>query len=202
MSDFLDWLVALPPLALYLALALVAALENLFPPVPADTVVALGAFLAARGEAGPVATFAATFAGNMAGVVLAYWLGRRFGSAWIAARFFKGSEEAAAERRLRAMYGRYGIAALMLSRFLPGFRAVVPPLAGALRLPAVPSLLAMAVASAVWYGAITWLGYRIGGSFDALRERLGDANQILGIAAVVVATALAALWLLRRRSRA
>lgn len=202
MADILAWLTSLPPLALYLALGIVAAIENVFPPIPADTVVALGAFLAARGEASAILTFVATFVGNMSGVALTFWLGRRYGSAWIGRRFFRKSDEAAAEQRLQALHSRYGVAALIGSRFLPGFRAVVPPLAGALRLPAIPSLLAMSVASAAWYGTLTWLGFRIGGDLEALAARIGEMNRVLAIAAVAVAALLVAVWLLRRRRRA
>lgn len=201
MRDVIAWLVGLPPLALYLSLALVAAVENIFPPIPADTVVALGAFLAAQGKANPVATFAATWLGNMSGVVLTFWLGRRYGSEWIARRFLKGGKQEQAEERLRSLYGRYGVLALVFSRFLPGFRAVVPPLAGALELPAVTSLLAMGAASALWYGGITWLGFRIGDDFDALVAKLGEVNKALGIAAAVVAVLLAGAWFLWRRRR-
>ena len=50
MSGILDWLETLPVAALYAALAIIAAIENIIPPVPADTVVAFGSFLAARGH--------------------------------------------------------------------------------------------------------------------------------------------------------
>jgi membrane protein DedA with SNARE-associated domain len=44
----LSWLGGLPPAALYVILALVAATENFVPPIPADVIVAFGSFLAAR----------------------------------------------------------------------------------------------------------------------------------------------------------
>jgi membrane protein DedA with SNARE-associated domain len=200
--ETLEWLTSLPPLALYLTLALVAAIENVFPPVPADTVVALGAFLAARGEASPWLTFASTFAGNMSGVALTFWLGRAYGSAWIARRFFKRSDEMAAEQRLRDLHTRFGAVSLFVSRFLPGFRAVVPPLAGALRLPVVPSFLAMSVASAVWYGALTWLGFRLAGDLEELVARIAHANRVLAAVAVSLVAVGVVVWLLRRRRRA
>ena len=50
MDPFLSWLASLPTLPTYVVLMLLSALENVFPPVPADVAVALGAFLAQRGE--------------------------------------------------------------------------------------------------------------------------------------------------------
>ena len=79
MQDVLAWLSGLPPLALYASLFVVSAAENVFPPLPADTVVAFGAFLASRGKATLVGAFLATWAGNVGGALLVYALGRRYG---------------------------------------------------------------------------------------------------------------------------
>lgn len=201
MQEVLDWLAQLPALALYLALAVTAAVENIFPPLPADTVVAFGSFLAARGERSIYGAFLSTWGGNIAGAIAMYFVGRRFGATWIRRKFGHSAETA--DRRLRALYGKYGLIALFLSRFLPGVRALVPPLAGALRIPAVPALSIMAVASGLWYGVITWLAYRVGDSWEELLEAIGSANKWLAIgAAIVVGGGLLVWFLLRRRSRA
>ena len=42
MGGLVDWLTGLPIGALYVAIAAIAAVENFFPPIPADTIVALG----------------------------------------------------------------------------------------------------------------------------------------------------------------
>ena len=49
MSSLLAWLVALPAGWLYAVIAVAALMENVFPPLPADTVIALGAFVAHQG---------------------------------------------------------------------------------------------------------------------------------------------------------
>ena len=54
LHSILDWFSGLPPAALYLALAFAAGIENVFPPLPSDTVVAFGSFIAARGQASPI----------------------------------------------------------------------------------------------------------------------------------------------------
>ena len=196
MQAMFDWLAGLPPFALYGALALAAAVENFFPPFPADTVVAFGSFLAARGQGSVVGSFLATWLGNIAGAMGVYALGRRYGAERLANRF----GGAGAQGRVRALYGRYGVWALGLSRFLPGVRAIVPPVAGALGVGAVRSAVAMAVPSGIWYAGITYLAFTAGGNFDALRARMAAGQRWLAIgAAVVAALGLAAWWLGRRR---
>ena len=60
MTDLVHSLESLPPGPLYALIAVFAALENIFPPVPADAVVALGAFLEGRGTLDPWAVFGLT----------------------------------------------------------------------------------------------------------------------------------------------
>ena len=199
MQDVLNWLSGLPPAALYAALAVVAAAENVFPPLPADTVVAFGAFLAARGQATLLGAFLATWIGNVGGALLIYALGRRYGTEYVhrwMSRFGAGGSES----RLESMYARRGLLALFLSRFIPGLRALVPPFAGALRVPAARATLAIAVASAIWYGVVTLIAYRVGSDWDALQSRLRGA----GVTAALVAGAIAIIaigWYVVRRRR-
>ena len=198
MDAVLDWLGELPLVALYAALALAAALENVVPPLPADTVVAFGAFLAARGEGSVVASFMSTWGGNLAGAAIMFWVGRRFGADFIK-RHVPGLKGDEAEQRIQTLHGKYGLGALFISRFIPGVRAVVPPFAGALRLPAVKSLLIMGLASGLWYGVITWAAFQVGGSWDRLVEQVGSLNRTVGLVAAIVAVLGIAAWLIVRR---
>lgn len=188
----------MPVPALYAALAVVAALENVFPPVPADTVVAFGSFLAARGQGTALGVFLTTWAGNLAGAMLIYALGRRYGAERLERRLL-GERAAEAESRLRTLYGKYGLTALFLSRFLPGVRAIVPPLAGALRVPAIRAAVAMGAASAVWYGVISYLAFRIGADWDELSRNVSRYGRVAAIGGAVVAVLAVATWLLLRR---
>ena len=197
MEGVLDWLTALPPAVLYLVLAIVAAVENVFPPIPADTVVAFGAFLAARGHATLAGAFLATLGGNTAGAMGMYAAGRRFGADRLARRLDAGGSA----KRLQEFYGRYGVVALFVSRFLPGVRAVVPPFAGALRLPAWRVFLILASASAVWYGAITIIAYRVGADWPTLQAKMRAWQHGLVIGAAVVTVIGLGTWLVMRRRK-
>jgi membrane protein DedA with SNARE-associated domain len=200
LDRLLDWFAALPSALLYVALAVTAAAENIFPPLPADTVVAFGSFIAARGKASPVATFLAIMIGNISGAMAMYWVGWKYGSERIMRRM---GGAGAGEARLQAMYARWGLGAIAISRFLPGVRAIVPPFAGALKVGALRAGLAMTLASALWYGMITYFAYQAGANFDALRARMAAGQKWLGIgASVIVAVGLLVWWLRRRRARA
>jgi len=202
-EGLLAWLTSLPPTALYAAPAVTAAAENVFPPLPADTVVAFGAFLAARGDASLLGAFLATWLGNVAGAMLMYALGRHFGADWLARKVpALGLGADPSESRVGRLYARWGVPALFLSRFLPAARALVPPVAGAMRVPVVTTTIAIALASAAWYGAIAVIAYRVGARWESIGERMRELGWWASACALAVVAAVAlVVWLRRRRRR-
>jgi membrane protein DedA with SNARE-associated domain len=199
MTELLEWLGALPAPLLYLAIAAAAFAENVFPPLPADTAIAVGAFVAARGDASAVGAWAATMIGNLGGALLMYLLGRRLGAPGLARRLpLLGGPEAA--ERVRRQYARHGLWALSVSRFIPAVRAVVPPLAGALGVGLGRAMLAMSLASALWYGLITWFAFTLGENVEALMAAVSQSQRWLaGVALAIVAAALLIWWVRRGR---
>jgi membrane protein DedA with SNARE-associated domain len=197
-NSFFLWLTSVPIGTLYVALAAVAAIENVFPPVPADTVVALGSFLAARGRGSVAAAFLATWIGNVGSAMVMYGVGRRYGAEKLERRLL-GDKAPGAEHRLGQLYGRYGVAALFASRFIPGVRALVPPFAGALRVPALRAGLAIGSASAIWYGTVSYLGFTLGGNWQRVVQLLTEYGRILAATAVFLLLVGAVIW--RTRSK-
>lgn len=198
MQGLFDWLLSLPLAALYATLGVVAAIENVFPPIPADTIVALGSFLAARGHGSVVGAFLATWIGNVAGAMVTYSAGRRYGAERLERRLM-GDKAGSAQARLQNLYGRFGIAALFFSRFIPGIRAIVPPFAGALRVPPLRAGIAIALASGIWYGLVSYLGYTVGADWPRLVALIKRDGALAAMVAAVLALAIGVVWWLRAR---
>lgn len=197
----INWLSELPIGTLYIAIGTISAIENIFPPFPADVVVAFGSFLAARGEASPYTTFLVSWVGNLVGAALMYYVGRRYGSSAFMSRLERWAGKGA-EQRLMALYGRYGLPALFISRFLPAVRAVVPPFAGAMRLPILPVAIAVAAASGVWFMFLTFIAYRAGSNWEVLYGTIVRSGKIVGFSATSLVIVVAAIVYIRRRRRA
>ena len=202
MNSVLAWLASLPPATLYGILALVAATENFLPPIPADVIVAFGSFLAARANRSPVPTIIAVVVGNVGGALAMLALGRRFGAEWIH-RHLKRVMGEGAEQRVQHWYNQYGLPALFVSRFLPGVRAVVPPLAGAMRVPLGGAVAAIAIASAIWYTVLALIAYRLGAEWERIMDAIKRFETVAAIVAgAIVVVALVVWYVLRRRRRA
>lgn len=194
----INWLSALPIGTLYIAIGVISAIENIFPPFPADIVVAFGSFLAARGKASPYSTFLVAWIGNLVGAALMYYVGRRYGSSAFMSRLERWAGKGA-EQRLMALYGRYGLPALFLSRFLPAVRAVVPPFAGAMKLPVIPVALAVGAASGVWFTFITFIAYRAGSEWEVLYATIVRSGKIVAIVASSIVAVAILIYFIRRR---
>jgi membrane protein DedA with SNARE-associated domain len=200
MSHLLDTLQSLPPSLLYLAIGLLAAVENVFPPVPADTIVALGAFLAGRGVLDAWAVFGITWAGNVGSAALVYAVGRRYGRAFFTGRLGRRLISERALRHIEVAYAQHGSYGILLSRLLPVWRAVVPPFAGVVGVPAGRALVPIALASAAWYGALTYLVATLGTNFELVTHALARVNLVLGLVAVALIVVVVT-WVVRRRRR-
>ena len=185
---------------LYVAIGVISAIENIFPPFPADAAVAFGSFLAARGEASPYTTFLVSWFGNFFGAALMYYVGRRYGSSAFITRLERWAG-AGAEQRLLKLYGRYGIPALFISRFLPAVRAVVPPFAGAMKLPPLPVALAVATASGIWFAFLTFVAFRAGSNWEVLYATIVRYGKIIGFSASGLVVLVAGLLFLRLKRR-
>ena len=189
-------------MAVYVVLGLLAAVENILPPVPADTAVALGAFLTHRGVTTLPAVFAVTWSANVLGAAGVYFAARRYGRRLFATpagrRLLAPSSIAVIERE----YIRFGIFGIFIGRVLPGIRAVVAPFAGLVNLSAPRALIPIAVASAIWYGGVALVGAAIGSRWEQIEALLGNVNRTLGIITIVAVVVIGVVVLLRRRKSA
>jgi len=210
MDILLGWLAGIPLEALYGLIFVAGLLEGLLPIVPGDLTAAFLAFLAARSGGALVPTIAMVAVGSVTGALGMWQLGRRFGAVWLAARLERlgfrktGGGMADAEHRVEAAYRRFGWAALFVSRLVPGVRAVVPVAAGALRLPVLEVIGIFTLASALWYGVIVWVAFRLGSDWSAVRARMEVVLRDVGLGATILALGLAGLawrWWRRRHPK-
>ncbi|HAM24556.1 MAG TPA: hypothetical protein DHW34_01425 [Actinobacteria bacterium] len=99
----------------------------------------------------------AAIAGNVCG----YWIGRTAGPAVFSrpkSRFFKPEYV----ERTSQFFDRYGAFALIVARFTPIVRTIVPVMAGTGRMSAVRFTVLSVIGGVLWAGSMTSLGYWLG----------------------------------------
>ncbi len=183
-------------------LAISAFVENIFPPIPGDTVTAIGAFLVGTGRLNFLGVYAATTAGSLGGFMALFGIGRILGR-----RFFIEKDyrlfRAEKLRRAEEWFRRYGYLLVALNRFLPGARSGISLAGGISRLNTGHVACLALISCAIWNLAWMMLGYSLGSNWESVESTLQAVmtryNTAVGI--LLLLAAVAALLINRLKSR-
>lgn len=181
-------------------------LENLFPPIPSELIMAASGFAAARGQMSLplliVFAVAGTLAGNLFWYELGRWLGvERFRP--LVARFGKwfAVEEEDLDRATD-MLKRWGPFAICIGRMFPGVRTLISVPAGMVEIPRGVFYLWTALGSAVWLTFLALAGYFLEEHYDKVEHWVEPlAWVVVGVAVGGYAAHLAYAFRRARRRR-
>jgi len=178
-------------------------LENAGLPVPGESVLLFGGFLAHEGTLRLKWVIVLAIAGAIVGDNLGYLVGhyggvkvlrRMRGHALLPAGRFDQAEKAVL---------RYGAWAVFTARFIVGLRILAGPLAGSVRMRYRDFFVANAAGAALWGTTMGAAGYLLGSSW----QRLVHFARNIDLAILIVVVAAVLIWILRawlgrwRRSR-
>jgi membrane protein DedA with SNARE-associated domain len=193
--EFLLGLVARVPVeTVYLLIAAGAAVENVFPPVPSDVVVLVGAILADRGILRADLVFLFAWLGNLLLGLGVYAAARVYGAGLFSTRWGRWLLRPAQLERMAIFYDEYGTLTVLVSRFFPVFRVLVPAFAGVSKLGFWRTAVPLAVATAAWYGALIGAGILLSRNLPRLVDALQTINVSAAIVALLVAGLLVVIW--------
>lgn len=193
-DQLIAWMERLPEALVYVVIGVMAGLENIIPPVPADAVALTGGFLAGRGVTNAWVSFLVVWIANVGTALLTYWIGRKYGTRFFHGRLGRMILHPGQMTRLATLYARHGGKVIFFSRYLPGFRAVVPIFAGTSGMSLPRTAFPIALASGLWYGFIVYLGATAGRNWEQIRAQVEASGRWLGIVAVILFTAVAWWW--------
>ena len=191
------WLVALPPIIVYLVVALVVGVESMGVPLPGEITLVSASLLATTGVTDPWLVALAASAGAVLGGTAGYALGRRGGRSLLERfgrrfpRHFGPAHLARAER----MFARYGSWAVFFGRFVALLRILAVVLAGALKVPYRRFVLVNTAGGVVWAFVTTFAIFFAG---RAAEHWLKDFSWLVLVATVVLG--LATTVYLKRRA--
>jgi membrane protein DedA with SNARE-associated domain len=186
MDAFFAWFESIQPAWMYMALGVSAYVENVFPPIPGDTVLVFGAYLVGRDVIRMDLTMVVTTFGSLLGFLTCYaagrWLDRRFIHKYMGLVF---SEER--YLRVEQWFQRYGYWVIGINRFLSGMRSVIAVAAGISGLRGRWVALLGLFSAAIWNGLLISIGSSVGSNWEVLSGYLQEYNRIVGL---VLLTAL------------
>ena len=181
-------------------------LENLFPPIPSELIMAASGFAAARGQMSLpwliVFAVAGTLVGNIVWYELGRWLGvERFRP--LVARFGKwfAVEEEDLDRAT-GLLRRWGPFAICIGRMFPGVRTLISVPAGMVEIPRHVFYVWTALGSAIWLTFLALAGFFLEEHYDKVEKWVEPlAWIVVGIAVGGYAAHLAYAFRRARRRR-
>lgn len=193
-DGLLELVSRLPVEVLYLLVGAGAAVENLFPPIPSDMFVVAGAIAADHGLLDSRLVFLVAWASNLVLALAVYAAARRYGGGIFGTRWGRWLLRPQQLHRMSLFYREYGTLTILVSRFFPVFRVLVPAFAGISKLGFWKTAVPLSIASAVWYGALVAGGVLFSRNIDRLLGALGAVNTTAGILAGLIAMLLLLIW--------
>ncbi|MEE8488553.1 MAG: DedA family protein [Gemmatimonadota bacterium] len=190
----LGLIAGIPVEVAYVLVGVGAAIENVFPPVPSDLVVLAGGILAERGFLRADIVFLVAWLSNLALALGVYLAAYRYGAELFSTRWGHWLLRPAQLQRMSEFYDEYGTITVLVSRFFPVFRVLVPAFAGISRLGFWRTAIPLMVASAAWYGLLIWAGALFSRNLPRLLAPLNTVNTTVAVVAAGFGIVLGLLW--------
>jgi len=201
-SSLLDGILGLDPLLILAVTGLLVFAEDavfLGFVIPGETAAVLAGVGAGLGHVALPLSLAVVIVAAVVGDSVGYEVGRRFFGPRVLDSGLLGRHRHRIERAQAFLRRRGGIA-VFLGRFTAFFRAMMPALAGASRMPYGKFLLWNAIGGIAWGTIFVVVGYAAGASYHQVEQQVGRG---IAIALVVIVVALLVGWRVRMgRARA
>jgi len=172
---------------IYLALFASAFVENIFAPIPADTVIVFGAYLVVRsgGRLSAGVIFLVVTVGSILGFMCWYGVGYYLEKDFFEKknfRFLSRTRMAKVER----WFAKYGPAIILGNRFLAGFRSLISLGAGLSRMNWLKVFLYGLISCSVWNAGLIYAGYLLGENWGVVKTFLKTYSKVVMVAVTLM----------------
>jgi len=175
-------------------------MESIFPPIPGDTMIVFGAYMAGIGILRVLPAYLVMWAGSVLGLMcvyaIAYVKGREFLLA-LDSKWITESRMAKAE----SWFSRHGDRVVVFNRFMPSVRTFIGIVAGVARMHPMRMLAYVAFGTFLWNSLLVYFGLKVGENWRLVVDVLRAYNWVV-LGLMVVAGCIAYLWHRRRKQRA
>jgi Uncharacterized membrane-associated protein len=191
----------------YLGIALLIAIENIFPPIPSEVILTFGGFMTAKSELNIYGVVLASTIGSVAGAMVLYALGRFLNperiERWLDGRIgrilhLKKQDVTRAE----GWFVRRGKLTVFFCRFIPIVRSLISIPAGMAKMNMGIFLLLTTLGTAIWNTVLVYLGALFGASYEVVVQYFNTYTTVAVIVLAALAAAFCVFYYKRRiRSR-
>jgi len=198
-----DWIINLMDQYGYLGIALLIAIENVFPPIPSELILTFGGFMTTYTSMNIwlVALFATI--GSVFGAIILYCVGKLVPMEkleWIVGKWghILGLKKGDLRRAVKWFNSR-GSVTIFFCRFIPIVRSLISIPAGMTRMRMVKFIIFTTCGTAIWNIVLVWLGALAGAGWRRIAEYV-DTYKYIALSAVAVAAIVFIILFKKKRN--
>lgn len=182
------------PLWIYVVVAGIAYLENIFPPFPSDFAIVAAGSLVGMGTIGFLPLVLGTTVASTLGFVTMYRVGDWFGDRILEVGKipFIPLENV---HKVEDWFRRYGYAVIIANRFLAGTRAVVSFFAGMSELPLLKTTILSFLSALAWNSILIASGKALGDNWESIALYLETYSKTVTVVVIIALLLLLARYL-------
>jgi membrane protein DedA with SNARE-associated domain len=189
----------------YVGVAMLVALESVFPPIPSELVLPLAGFASARGETSTVGMILAATIGSVVGAWVLYALAAGIGQQRLHVFVTRYGRWFGVDTgdliRAELWFDRRSSVAISVGRCIPLVRSLVSIPAGFRRVPPMRFTVLTALGSAVWNAALIVAGAVLGDQWERVADVVGALQWGVILVIVAAGTSFVVLRVRRRFAR-
>ena len=174
----------------YIAIILLIAVENIFPPIPSEVILTLGGFLVSGTKLTLIGVILASTLGSVIGAIILFSISRNLTlprlEKLLETKLFKllGFKKDDAQKTIN-WFDKHGIGAIFYGRCIPVVRSLISIPAGIAHVGWTKFLILTTLGSLVWNSVLVGLGHYMGKNWQVV-VRIFDDYMLVIIALLLI----------------
>lgn len=175
----------------YLAIILLIAVENIFPPIPSEVILTLGGFLVSGTKLTLIGVILASTLGSIIGAIILFSINRNLTlprlEKLLETKLFKllGFKKDDAQKAID-WFDKHGISAIFYGRCIPVVRSLISIPAGIAHVGWTKFLVLTTLGSLVWNSVLVGLGHYMGKNWQVVVRIFDDYTIVIIILLLIL----------------
>mgnify|MGYP005764865031 CR=1 FL=1 len=189
----------------YIGVAFLIAVENIFPPIPSEVILAFGGFMTSQTTLNAVGVIVSATIGSTVGAIVLYLIGRILNKERLE-RIVSGKIgkvlrlKASDIEKADKWFDTKGQKTVFICRFIPIVRSLISIPAGMSEMNFLKFLLYTVLGSTIWNTVLVLLGKELGDSWERVVEVFDNFSHIILVVLIIV-VAFGIFWFYKSKSK-
>jgi membrane protein DedA with SNARE-associated domain len=189
MGEVFEWIKGFSdqPVLLFGAVFILSLAHMFVPPIPLESIVVFGSYMAGSGHGNAFLIWLSTTVGMTVGSFFMYWLAKSQGEKLLQIKWVRNYLPEKYIDKARIWFRKYEIWAIFIGKCIAGMSFAVVFCCGLFKLEQRRTLIALFLANALYYGVLVVVGRYVGLKWDTIVDYEWNIIVLIGVGLIVIA---------------